>query len=363
MKENRSFDHLLGELHASGQPATEAAPPSFVNPDSRERAVPFFHELSTCIRHDPGHQWADMHRQVDGGLMDGFVTSAARTTGTDGRFVMGIYGPQDLPFYHWLSSTFALSDRHFPSVRSGTYPNRDFLLFGTADGIRCTGCGYPSPSLPSLFDRMDQAGIIWGAYADGEPFDGALGWSRDDPRVHRGAAFMEGLREGRLPEVAFVDGLGEIEDEHPPGNVQVGEAWTRAIYEAAVASPLWPSLALIWTYDEAGGFADHVPPPQHACIARPVPEDAAFEELGVRVPLVVVSPYARSHHVSHVVHDHTAITRLIEAIYDLPALTARDANSDALLDLFDFTAPPALLIPPPAPAAGIGGCAPAGSAL
>jgi phospholipase C len=113
----------------------------------------------------------------------------------------------------------------------------------------------------------------------------------------------------------------------------------------------------VWTYDEAGGFADHVPPPNHACVARPnVAADQEFFELGVRVPLTVISPYARPHHVSHVTQEHTAVTRFIEVVFGLPALTSRDANSDALLDMFDFDCPPAFLHPPSAPAAGVGGC-------
>ena len=134
--------------------------------------------------------------------------------------------------------------------------------------------------------------------------------------------------------------------------MQVGEASTRDLYQAVIASPLWPTSAMIWTYDEAGGFFDHVPPP-NSCVPRP--QDSAFFELGVRVPTVVISPYARKHYVSHVVAEHTSITRLIEAVFDLPALTARDANSDALLDMFDFECPPNLK-PPAAPAAGKGGC-------
>ena len=107
---------------------------------------------------------------------------------------------------------------------------------------------------------------------------------------------------------------------------------------------------------EAGGFADHVPPPEHACVPRPIPKDAPFFELGTRVPLVVVSPWARPHSVSHVVEDHTAITRFIEGVFDLPALTARDANSTALLEMFDFSGARPLLAPPAAPAAGTGRC-------
>src|SRR6185312_9373906 len=98
------------------------------------------------------------------------------------------------------------------------------------------------------------------------------------------------------------------------------------------------------------------PPPNHACIARPVSQDQKFYELGVRVPMVAISPYARPGYVSHVVEEHTAITRFIETVFDLPALTARDANSGGLLDLFDFRCPPSLLTPPAAPDGGTHGC-------
>jgi phospholipase C len=356
MKENRSFDHLLGDLNSSGQAAVSAVPATFANPDASGATVPPFPLTTTCLKWDPGHQWDAMHAQVDGGAMDGFVTSAAKTTKTDGHFVMGHYQHTDLPFYNFLANTFAIDDRHFSSVRSGTWPNRLFLLLGTADGVKCSYCGGPNPATPTIFDALDAAGDSWGAYADGEPFDGALGWSAPHAGLHPFADFLTALRKGTLPSVAFVDGVPNMEDEHPPADVQAGEAWTRRVYEAAVASPLWPEIAIIWTYDEGGGFADDVPPPDSACVARPDnPLDTPFVELGVRVPFAVISPYARFHYVSHVVHEHTAITRFIELVFNLPALTARDANSDALLDMFDFDLP-ALLVPPPAPGAGTGGC-------
>ena len=357
MKENRAYDHMLGKLHDEGQPDSEAIPASFTNPDATNVAVAPFHEPTTCVAWDPGHQWADMHNQVDGGKMDGFVTSAASTTGTDGHFVMGYYDQTDLPFYYWLASTFAINDRHFASVRSATFPNRNFLLLGTADGVSCTGCGYPNPSTPTIMDELDQAGVTWGEFTDGpDPFSGTLDWTSTHVGVHPVAALISGLGDGTLPQVAFVDGIDNVQDEHPTADVQVGEAWTRNIYEAAIASPLWPTLAIVWTYDEAGGFFDHVPPPNTACIARPIAIDQPFFELGTRVPLAVISPWAKPHYVSHVVQEHTAITRLIETVFDLPALTARDANSDALLDLFDFDCAPALLTPPTAPASGTGEC-------
>ena len=110
---------------------------------------------------------------------------------------------------------------------------------------------------------------------------------------------------------------------------------------------------MVWTYDEGGGFADHVVPGPPGCRAD---GSSYYTDRGPRIPLVVISPWARRHYVSHRPHDHTAITRLIETFFDLPALTARDANSDALLDLFDFTCGRDLAIPAGAPQPGTGRC-------
>src|SRR5262249_8608318 len=130
------------------------------------------------------------------------------------------------------------------------------------------------------------------------------------------------------------------------------EAWTKAIYDAALASPVWNSTVIFLTYDEAGGFFDHVLPPDNACLARP--DDSNFFELGTRVPLIAISPWARRHYVSHPQKQHTSITRFIETVFDLPALSARDANSDPLLDMFDFACAPQPI--PSAPSPGVDGC-------
>lgn len=116
-------------------------------------------------------------------------------------------------------------------------------------------------------------------------------------------------------------------------------------------------LALFLTWDEHGGFWDHVPPPA-ACVPDDIPpmlssgdEPGAFDRYGIRVPVVVVSPFARQRYVSHRVHDHTSILRFIETRFDLPALTRRDANADPMLNFFDFKAPTFAL--PLLPAAAI----------
>jgi phospholipase C len=350
MKENRSYDHYFGQLPKHGQPDAEPLAATFSNLDKAGAAVANFHQTTTCVHNDPAHQWNDMHTQVGTtGKMDGFVISGANSTGTDGHFVMGWYDNTDIPFYYFLANTFALADHHFASIRTGTWPNRDYLLLATSDGVRATGGGHPADATPTIMSQLDTKGVTWGAYAPAAPFEGTLTWTATHAGVHNLAAFKTALAGGTLPSVAFVDGPS---DEHPTADIQVGEAWTRDIYQSVIASPLWATTVMIWTYDEAGGFFDHVPP-GNGCVSRP--QDTAFFELGIRVPTVVISPYARQHYVSHVPHEHTSITRLIEAVFDLPALNARDANSDAMLDMFDFACPPNLK-PADAPAAGKGGC-------
>jgi phospholipase C len=154
----------------------------------------------------------------------------------------------------------------------------------------------------------------------------------------------------------YIDSGEDTFDEHPGTSVvDQGERFMAEVVSQVFASPLWPHLALLFTYDESGGFYDHVPPPP-ACLAAP--SEVEFDRLGFRVPFIVISPYARPSYVSHEVHSLTSITRFIEALFDLPALTGRDAASSALLDLFDFC-DPAFLTPPsdaPAPSPVVSDC-------
>jgi phospholipase C len=352
MKENRSFDHVFGKLHEQGQPGVEPIPATFSNPDLAGNKVFPSHATTTCLPWDPGHQSKGMLDCVDGGKMDGFVVNAASTTGTDGSLAMQYYEASDLPFYYFLASTFAIADRHFSPMPTGTFANRDFMMFGTAAGVVDTGITYPRPSTPSIFHLLMSAGYTWGAYTDGNPFSGTLGWDGSEPGVHPTQSIYDALDHGTLPNVAFVDGVEDIEDDHPAGDLQFGEKWLKRLYDHAVKSPQWERTVIFFTYDEGGAFMDHVPPPD-AC--RDDPSSLPPQTMGPRVPLIAISPWAKRNYVSHVVHDHTAITRFVETLFDLPALTARDANSDALLDLFDFSCGRDHAVPP-APEAGTGGC-------
>lgn len=338
VQENRSFDHMYGTLGHG----TEGIPSGYTNPRDGAPVAPY-HLTTPCVA-DIGHQWVEMHLGWNHGAMDGWA-------GINGVGALGYYEDADHPFYTWMLTTFATSDRYFSSVLSGTYPNRDYLYAGTSDGVYATGGGYPD--VPTVFDQLDAAGIAWGEYnaSPTEVLSGTLGWALDHVGVHPYAELFPALADGSLPPVAFVD--VEPHDEHPPGSIHDGERDVRDVVTAAMQSPLWPHLAFFYTYDEGGGFFDHVPPPS-ACLAAPSEHD--FDVLGVRVPVAVVSPYARAGYVSHLTHHHSSILRFVQAVFDLPALTGRDANADAMLDLFDFGAPAFATPPATVPDAAPAGC-------
>jgi phospholipase C len=300
---------------------------------------------------DVAHSWNASHLQYNGGLNDGFVT----TNDPGGERAMSYMEESDLPFYYGLAKTFAIGDRFFCSLLGPTYPNRFYYLSGTSDGrINNQLVAY---TRDSIFDRLDDAGVSHKIYVAGPLAFGLLLGQEQNPI----ADFFADAAAGTLPQVSYVDPafFGEEQnDEHPPSNPQLGQQFLESIYDALVASPNWSSTALIITYDEHGGFYDHVPPPS-ACIPDDVPPQltsgsfvAQFDRYGFRVPIIVVSPYSKPGYVSHEVFDLTSILRFIELRFDLPALTKRDANATPITDLFDFSQA-SLLAPPAQPAAVI----------
>jgi len=375
MLENRSFDHLLQNLPQFGQPDAEVAPADFSNPDKDpmhpERdgtPVPIFHLTDLCFD-DTSHGWTDVHTEWNNGAMDGFVAANYHNDSAyaDGKRAMGYYTEADLPFVYALANTFALADHNFSSLLGPTFPNREYLYAATSFGH--IGNDVFGDEVPTLFQNLEAAKLDWRVYFGDLPgpfiFLGALAPHLD--KTYDLANFFTDAQAGMLGKLNIVDahlGNGKYinynrDDFHPPGDVQIGQKLLADIVNAVLQSPQWAHTALIITFDEHGGIYDHVPPPP-ACPPdnfAPItnPGDNApggFDRLGVRVPLIVVSPYAKPHFVSHTVYDHTSITRFIETRFKLPALTARDANADPLTDLFDFKKA-ALAKPPTLPAAEI----------
>jgi phospholipase C len=364
MQENRSYDHYFGRLRrGDGTPRGATNP----NPLGGDRIRPF-HQKRYCETADLDHGWNGTHREWNGGAMDGFTAENVDPSDPNGSRTMGFYTRGDLRYYYKLYKTFAMSDRHFCSVLGPTYPNRYYLLAGSSFGHvnnAFPDFGAGEWTQRTIFNLLDEAQppVSWKIYYSDLPFGAIFGYVRDRLATNSApiAQFAADAAAGNLPQVAFVDPsfLGDTEnDEHPPSNVQLGQALAAGVIDAVMTSPLWSRTALFLTYDEHGGFWDHVPPPA-ACtpdaiapMIAPSDYQAEFDRFGTRVPFVMVSPYARKRHVSHTPTDHTAILRFIETRFDLPALTRRDANADPLLDLFDFAAPP-FLKPPHLPPATI----------
>jgi phospholipase C len=275
---------------------------------------------------------------------------------------MGYWTAEDLPFYYGLASTFPLADRYFSSVLAQTYPNRRFLLAGTAYGLvdnNLKSITEPAPN-GTIFDRLNQHDISWKNYYS------SLATTLLIPTIRQAkpnnlvpvAEFFTDAAAGRLPAYSLVDPDFDRNSEENPQNILIGEAFAARVINAVMSGPSWSKTLLIWCYDEHGGYYDHVPPP--AAIApdaiRPAIEAAhqrqpgGYDRYGFRVPCVIVSPRARQNYVSHVVHDHTSILKLIETKWNLPALTFRDSAASNLLDSLDLKGRPAFLDPPKLPA-------------
>jgi phospholipase C len=360
MQENRSYDNYFGPLHREGQPVSDPVPKA----PAGSTIVPF-HQSAMCEVSDLNHSWTGTHAEINNGAMDGFTTQNVVAADASGSRALGYYDSSDLPLYYRLANTFGIGDRYFASVPGPTYPNRFFEMAGTSFGhIKNDLPPAGGWTQPSIFGRLQQAGISWAVYDAQFPTASFFA----DVQAHMDhvkpfSQYLADAKAGTLPQVAFVEPtyIGSVTtetDEHPPANPQLGQQFSASVVRGLMTSPNWSSSALILTWDEHGGYYDHVAPP-----AAPKPDDiapllapgdvpAGFDRYGVRVPVLVVSPFSKPHFVSHVVSDHTSILSLIEHRFQLAPLTRRDAHANPLLEYFDF-AHPHLRTPPALPAATV----------
>lgn len=352
MMENHSYDNYFGMLsRGDGLLRDQDGNPTSQNPAADGTPVKVHHFPTTSQQGVNIRQsWGPSHRQFDDGKNDGFVVSSSADA-------MGYWNESDLPFYYSLARQFALCDRYFGSVLAQTYPNRRFLLAATALGLITTelpSFDEPPPAGGTIFDKLDRFGISWREYTAGPPevalFPAGL--------VHRLEnvtdinQFLADAAAGTLPAYSLITPHPHVSEEDPQ-DIHQGEAFSAGVINAILQSPAWGSTILIFTYDEHGGYYDHVPPPP-AFAPDDIPPDpkktggvpGGYDRLGFRVPAVIISPYAKANYVSHVVHDHTSILRLIETKWNLGALTYRDANASNLLDALDFASSPAFAQPP-----------------
>src|SRR4051794_4063426 len=386
MQENHSFDNYFGMLPRRGQPAADgftfdaAGDPTNSNP-YKDGYIVVRRAASHCQAGSVSQGWKSTHGQIDGGKMDGFPANPSPSS-------MLYWDQADLPFYYSLATTFTVADRWFCSAPCQTYPNRRFLLAGTAFGLASTDTSkvMEDPPNGTIVDRLDAHGITWRDYYTDVPATAVI---FSIPQKHPAnmapiAQFYADCAAGTLPAVSFVDSdigaaaegsgatVGQIpapfaaetnkdvgshgQSEEDPADIAYGENFVSGVVDAVLKSPAWQRILLIYTYDEHGGYYDHVPPP-----AAIPPDDIApqlktgdppggYDIYGPRVPAVVVSAHSRPHAVSSVVYDHTSILATIEAKWNLPALTFRDAKAAPVSDCLDFArvpfpAPPKLAAP------------------
>ncbi len=391
------------------------------NPDDGGRLVRAFHDARRCVVPDLDHEWFGTHREgnfldPNGTLThykaDGFVRqnditeqvdNGAETASDDQT--MNFYNQREIPFYYALAQDFALSDRYFASVLGPTFPNRSYELAATSFGHLTTSDAFPPPGgykpiTGTIFDLLDQHHVTWADYFQDVPGGGSFRPFPGDPHFLPLNLFLAQAAgtagAGDLPQVSFVDpdfgvigGIAKENDEHPPTDIQRGQAKVSQIINAIRNGPHWADTIILVTYDEHGGFFDHVKPPpapqggartpdgifpgQCADLSNPpaslqpgggaecaritVPdaealcpafaadptgpypaECASFDQLGVRVPLLAISAFSKPHYVSHVVADHTSLLALIEKRF-MTAATGHDRDGDGDRDDVDLTRP------------------------
>ncbi|MCC6810028.1 MAG: alkaline phosphatase family protein [Deltaproteobacteria bacterium] len=345
MQENRSFDHYFSRLTHAGV-TTAPADTELVGPGGVSYRR--YHETRLCIS-DLSHSWNGSHRQWNNGNNDGFAEVAG---GNDPGRTMGWYDETDLPFYYSIARTFAISDAHHAALLGPTWPNRMFYTAGTSFGVIGNGLppGSATERIPNIFELLGDHDVDFRIYISDAPtmLMYLTTYTKYAQRVVPLQQYFLDAASGDLPELAMVEAkytaVEGRDDEHPPSNVQRGQRFTADAVNALIASPAWKRSIMFLTWDEHGGFYDHVPPPA-ACPTPEAPmlddeaEPGGFDRLGFRVPLIAISPYSKRGHVSHFVSDLTSVTRFVEARFNLPAMSTRDANAEPLLDLFDFERP------------------------
>ena len=330
MMENRSFDHFLGWLPgADGKQAGLTYLDAAGAPHSTHPLAPDF---QGCAFADPDHSYDGSRVAWNNGACDGWLRA-----GSNDIFSIGYYGQQDLAFLGQAAGRFTTCDRYFAPILGPTFPNRLYALTGVTDRL---DNAFTRVELPTIFDRLAAKKLRAGYYCGNTNF--LLLWNQIyNPITHTHARFFTDCKRGTLPEFSFVDpnytfddtgpqsGVGA--DDHPHADIRAGEYFLSTIYNAVTQSPAWKSTLLVITFDEWGGFFDHVPPPAGPDV------DARFQQRGFRVPCLLISPFARRSSVAHGVYDHTSILKLVEWRWGLKPLSVRDAQANNLATALDFS--------------------------
>ncbi|MGH2658360.1 MAG: alkaline phosphatase family protein [Actinomycetota bacterium] len=373
IKENRTFDNLFGRFPGANG-VTTGLDQGEVRP-----LTPAIDRIPDDIK----HCYECALQAWNGGKMDGFATIGDPAD----RYAYTQYGPEDLPAYWRWAEEFVLADNFFASAQGPSFPNHLYTIAAQSGGthdnpvqdldllaerhretglFKAWGCDSVEGSyvriedregvekkIPPCFDFLTeadllmQAGIPWAYYSATNMQSGYL-WSaydavrhiREDERVWQTHVFpvdnvVQDIEDGRLPPVTWVTPRFEL-SEHPEYSFCHGQNWSTKVINAIMRSPMWKDTAIFLTYDDYGGFYDHVPPPEVDRFG-----------FGIRVPLLVISPYAKRGYVDNTLGEFSSVLRFIEDNWGLSQLTHRDRNADNLATAFDFTTEPRPPLPQP----------------
>jgi phospholipase C len=357
-KENHSFDNMFGRF-----PGADGATSARV---STGKAVPLTHTPDKTLL-DVGHAGAAAVLAVNNGRMDQFdLLPGALQNGKD--IADSQYFESDIPNYWKYARAYTLDDHFFATIIGPSFPNHLVTVAGTSgntvdnprgqyahawgcdggtqsvvNGIRPDGTRFltrPCFDFVTLPDRFQLAHVTWKYYAPRQFASGYV-WSALDAIRHirysslwktnvpSDTTFVKDVAEGRLPQVSWIV-TNARESDHPPASICLGENWTVRVINAVMKSSYWKDTAIFLTWDDFGGFYDHVAPPKLDYIS-----------FGPRVPTIVISPFARQHHVDHTQYDFNSMLRFIEDDFRLKSLAAGDKSAESILPSFDFHAQPA----------------------
>jgi phospholipase C len=364
MMENHSYDNFFGMLgrgpyqlpRGDGFTIASDGYPANSNPTSSGGQQRAFVMPTTCqFSGSPTQEWDQCHTQYANGTNQGFVVSGS------GVVAMGYWTGDNLPFTYDLAGVFPIGDRWFCSMLGQTDGNRRFLIGATALGmtddvgkaVSQDASLLLTPPNGTIFSVLQNAGISWMEYVDSsskltgstESLFPTVDLKYEKAHVAPFSQFLTDTAAGSLPAFTLLDPNFDTESQEDPQNIVLGEAFMSQVVQALGASPAWQQTILIITYDEHGGYYDHVPPPIALApdkippflVKGDKPFDG-FHRYGFRVPSVVVGPYAKPNYVSHLVYDHTSVLAFVERKFNLPAMTYRDANANDLTDFLDMDA-------------------------
>ncbi|HUO24574.1 MAG TPA: alkaline phosphatase family protein [Candidatus Aquilonibacter sp.] len=366
-KENRSFDSYFGTFPGANGATTGTI--------STGQVIPLGH-LPDLTPNDPGHGWPEALTSMDGGKMDMFdIIDGGNINGAFLSYSQ--FQQSDIPNYFAYAYNFVLSDNTFSSMHAGSFPQHLYSVAAQSDGVinipfrtsgaQVNGWGcddpddtyvqvmdeagnvtgeFPCFDFPTLADSMESASIPWKYYAprygqQGYVFNtfNAINHIRNSSlwssNVVPDTQFASDALNGLLPAMSWL--VTGAASEHPPNSSCYGENWTVNQINAIMEGPDWNSTAIFLTWDDFGGFYDHVPVPQ-----------ADVYGFGPRVPMLIISPYAIPGYISHTQYEFSSVLKFAEETFGLAPLTQRDADANDMQDSFDYSQapnPPLILTP------------------